>query len=110
MACTVSAAIRLYERWRERKAAGRGVTWRGVHRVRGDQVDTDAPRAGREQEEERARLRVGEAVDRLLARGARDGAVEPLEAPSTMLNDVLDEVEQLRKLREQQHLRTQRRA
>ena len=65
------------------------------HGVGGREVDADAARARREDEDEGVRLRVREAVDRLLARRARDRAVEPLEAPALRIQDVGHQVEHL---------------
>ena len=64
------------------------------------EVDPHAARARREDEDERVRVLVGEAVDRLLPLCAGHGAVEPLEAPALCIEDVGHEVEHLGELRE----------
>mmetsp|Transcript_8508 Transcript_8508/g.29000 ORF Transcript_8508/g.29000 Transcript_8508/m.29000 type:complete len:449 (-) Transcript_8508:403-1749(-) len=73
------------------------------HRVRRDEVDAHAARAGAEEEEEGAGGRVAEAVDGRLAPVPRDGAVEPLVGEAAEANVVLDEVEEHLELGEEEH-------
>ena len=75
-------------------------------RVGGGQVDADAARARREQEEERARCRVREAVDCLLALILTHRAVEALITPSTRIYQILNQIQQLCKLREEEDAMT----
>eukprot|EP00964_Phaeocystis_antarctica_P086870 scaffold55055_cov60-Phaeocystis_antarctica.AAC.1 len=72
-------------------------------RVGRHQVDAEAARARREQEDVDGRVGV-EVVHRLHAVGRGDAAVEPPELPCPPREVVLEDVEHARHLREDEHL------